>query len=204
MSMLDPHDHERAAQAAREAWQEMNRAGGRRLWSDWLVIGAGLMALRAEAMAIAGTDRPRGKTYNAVMSALLAKHRLNTISETPRRYLLKIMEHLPEVERWRARQKDPDGLNHPTYVWQRSAPSGRKGRRGQRQRKATLAEQRGIELADMLARLGELEEELRGKQAEIDRLKAKQGDRVEVPMIGDEPNALLRWFHSLRASGPAQ
>ena len=48
MSMLDPHDYERTIQTAREAWEQMIRAGGRRLWSDWLLIGAALLALRAE------------------------------------------------------------------------------------------------------------------------------------------------------------
>jgi hypothetical protein len=51
MSMLDRHDHERAVQAARKALQRINRAGGRRLWSDWLVIGAGFLALRIDRKA---------------------------------------------------------------------------------------------------------------------------------------------------------
>jgi hypothetical protein len=108
--MRDQQDHQSALQAACKAWEHMSRAGARRLWSDWLVIGEGLIAARVEAMAIAGTDRPAGKAYNRAMSALLAKYRLNAITETSRYCLLNIMEHLPDVERWRARQQEPDSL----------------------------------------------------------------------------------------------
>lgn len=173
--MLDPHDHRRAAQAARDTWQQMIKTGGRRLWSDWLVIGAGLMALRAEAMAVAGTERPRGKTYNAAMSALLAKHRLNTISETPRRCLLKIMERLPDIERWRARQDDPDGLNHPIHVWRRFTASSGKTRP---KSKPSTTDQLRIELAAAHARLDELGEELQGA-----RKMLRIADEIGVQLI---------------------
>lgn len=192
MPMLDPHDHERAMQAAREVL-EGTRSGGRRLWSDWLVVGAGFLAARAEAMAIAGTNRPKGRAYNKVMSDLLAEHGLSAINETPRRCLLNIMEDLQAVERWRAEQEDPDGLNHPTWVWQQFKKKGRHARR-----KATRAELQGIELAHARERIVELEDELRGKQAEIDRFKARQGDRVEVPVVEDGA-ALLRWVLARRA-----
>jgi uncharacterized protein YdcH (DUF465 family) len=51
------------------------------------------------------------------MAALLKEYEMGDMGETTRAHLLKVMEHLPEVEAWRAKQKDPDDLNHPSRVW---------------------------------------------------------------------------------------
>jgi hypothetical protein len=41
---------------------------------------------------------------------------VDDMSETARAHILKVMENLAAVEEWRAKQPDPDDLNHPSRV----------------------------------------------------------------------------------------
>jgi Holliday junction resolvase-like predicted endonuclease len=111
--MRDEDGH-RAMLAAGKAWR---KAGRQLLWSDWtLVIGPALMKARAEAVAIAGTNQPRGRGYNTAMAGLLREYGLDGMGETVRAHILRIMEEYADVEEWRARQENPAGLNHPSRV----------------------------------------------------------------------------------------
>src|SRR5262249_17356582 len=71
------------------------------------------------AMEIAKTNKPKGKGYNQTMSALLIEYELDDMHHVTRVDLLKIMEHLPVVERWHGKQPQRESLNHPTTVWRR-------------------------------------------------------------------------------------
>src|ERR1700730_4411959 len=114
--MFDERGHRMMFEAGK-AWERV-KAGQVRLWSEWTtVIGPGLMEARTEAMSIAKTNTPRGGGYNTVMSSLLAGYRLHDMSETARAHILKIMTNLADVEEWRAKQKNPGDLNHPSRVW---------------------------------------------------------------------------------------
>ena len=97
-------------------------------------------------MAIAGSKRPTGRAYSSAMSALLAEYRLGTLTETTRRSLLKIMEHRCAVEQWRARQKHPDGHNHPTYAWERFEKSADQQDRRDAERRPNTFNKLRIEL----------------------------------------------------------
>src|SRR5262249_61800303 len=72
---------------------------------------------RAEAMSIAGVNRPEGKGYNMAMSAILKEYGLDDMEGTARKDLFEIMDRFVDIEAWRLKQKDPGRLNHPTTVW---------------------------------------------------------------------------------------
>ena len=116
MKMRDEADH-KAMLAAGAAWLRIKKHA-KRNWSDWtMTIGPALMRARSEAMAIAYTNKPKGKGYSTAMSGLLTEYRLDDMDGTARNDMISIMEEIAAVENWRNKQKNPTGLNHPTTVW---------------------------------------------------------------------------------------
>src|SRR5262245_38376047 len=112
MPMRDEAGHQAMLRCGK-AWKRV-KSHQTKLWSDWTMeIGPALMKARAEAMSVAGTNQPMGRGYNAAMSDLLKEYEVDDMSETARAHILKIMGNLAAVEEWRAKQKDPDDLNHP-------------------------------------------------------------------------------------------
>jgi hypothetical protein len=177
MRMRDDDGH-RAMLEAGKAWTRVKTSQAR-LWSDWtMIIGPGLMKARAEAMATCNTptSRPIGRGYNTAMASLLEEYDLNDMSETARAHILKIMENLAAVEEWRAKQDDPDDLNHPSRVWlkyQRSSTQA--DERTQKERERRRAERResaSQELEAAQERIRELEAELEHLKVYIQELEA--------------------------------
>jgi hypothetical protein len=168
MRMRDEAGHQAMLRCGK-AWKRV-KTHQTRLWSDWtLEIGPALMKARAEAMAIAETNRPIGKGYNTVMSGLLEAYEVNDMSETARAHILKVMENLAAVEEWRAKQPDPDDLNHPSRVWAKFHRSSTQADEGtQKVREQRRAERKA--LADQ--ELEAAQERIRELEAEIDSLKA--------------------------------
>jgi hypothetical protein len=70
-------------------------------------------------MYIAQTNKPMGRGYNTAMGELLTEYKLDDMGETARAHILKIMEHYAAVEEWRAKQRDPADLNHPSGRFKR-------------------------------------------------------------------------------------
>src|SRR5262245_54911433 len=113
MRMRDDDGHHAGLRAGK-AWGRVKKEQ-QRMWSDrTMEIGPFLAKARAEAMAIAGTNQPMGRGYNTKMAELLEEYGLDDMSETARAHILKIMGELDAVEEWRAKQKDPGDLNHPS------------------------------------------------------------------------------------------
>jgi hypothetical protein len=168
MRMRDDDGHQAMLRCGK-AWKRV-KDHQTRLWSDWTMeIGPALMKARAEAMSVAETNRPIGRGYNAAMSGLLEEYGVADMSETARAHILKIMENLAAVEEWRAKQPDPDDLNHPSRVWQKFQRSSTQAD----ERTQQLREQRRAERK--LSANQELEaaqEQIRELEAEIDALKA--------------------------------
>jgi len=170
MRMRDDDGHH-AMLAAGKAWKRV-KLSQKRLWSDWTMeIGPGLMKARAEAMSVADTNQPMGRGYNTAMADLLKEYQLDDMGETARAHMLKIMERLADVEEWRAKQKNPSDLNHPSRVWtayQRHASKAR-DEQDREKRKTSPAKETEGQLAVALeeneqlkARIDELSEELAG------------------------------------------
>jgi len=79
-----------------------------------------------------------------------------------------IMERLADVEEWRAKQKDPGDLNHPSRVWtkyQRSSAAAQDERDAEKAKKPSAAKETESKLAAAL-------EEIELLKAEVDRLRA--------------------------------
>jgi hypothetical protein len=170
--MRDDDGHQ-AMLAAGKAWGKI-KAAQAKVWSDWtMVIGPGLSKARAEAMAIAQTNQPMGRGYNTAMSGLLTEYKLDDMGETARAHILKIMDRLSDVEAWRAKQKDPADLNHPSRVWTKyqraSASEDEKQKRKQHQRDTNT------ELAKALEEIERLRAENEGLRAHIEELEAARG-----------------------------
>jgi len=169
MRMRDEDGHHAMLEASK-AWRRI-KTGQVRLWSDWtLVVGPGLIKARAEAMWIAQTNVPMGRGYNTAMSGLLAEYKLDDMGETSRAHLLKVMENLAAVEEWRAKQKDPGDLNHPSRVWmkyQRSAKAQDEHVAEKVKRRRSAAKETEGGLAAALERIAELEEERKSGPAPL-------------------------------------
>ena len=167
MRMRDDDGHHAMLRCGK-AWNRV-KSHQTKLWSDWTMeIGPALMKARAEAMSVAETNRPIGRGYNTAMSGLLEEYDLNDMSETSRAHILKIMENLAAVEEWRAKQNDPDDLNHPSRVWQKYQRSSTQAdERTQKERERRKAERRESATQELEAAL----EQVRELKAEIEHLK---------------------------------
>jgi hypothetical protein len=172
--MRDEDGHQAMLETGR-AWRRIKK-GQQRLWRDWtLVIGPGLMKARAEAMAIAGTNQPKGRGYNTAMADLLHEYQVDDMGETARAHIFKIMEHYAEVEEWRAKQKDPGDLNHPSRVWlkfQRSAQQQDERDAERAEPKPSKSKQTEDALAWALEEIEELKAQIDRQRAYIEELEA--------------------------------
>lgn len=102
----------------RAAWSRLQRRE-RQSWQDWLAVGNALTLGRTEALAQAGTNSPQGSRYNKAMGDWLRDNGLDGISAAERYKLIQIVEHLTEIEAWRAglAPEAARRLNHPSAVW---------------------------------------------------------------------------------------
>ena len=103
MPIRDEDGH-RAMQAAGKAWKAIKTSGAK-TWREWTeVIGPGLVNARAEAQSISNASS--GKGYNAAMGALLEEYGFGNAlerhrSQVTRADLLRCMDYLTEIEKWR-------------------------------------------------------------------------------------------------------
>jgi hypothetical protein len=98
-----------------EAWQRLSRHS---TWEDWKQVGAALVVGRAEAMRDGHVNKPKGRSYNAAISAFLKKFGFNGLDKADRSRLLDVMDHQSEVEGWLSKleSKERQRLNHPASV----------------------------------------------------------------------------------------
>jgi chromosome segregation ATPase len=100
---------------------------------------------------------------------LLVEYKLDDMGETVRAHLLKIMERLADVEEWRAKQKDPGDLNHPSRVWTKYQRTSSAAQDARDQEKA---EKKPSAIKELEQRLAAALEEIELLKAEVDRLRA--------------------------------
>jgi hypothetical protein len=112
------HNNAETFRKGREALDQLSTA---RNWSDWQKVAVALAAGRAEAMRIANTNSPKGRTYNRAFGTVLKREQLgkDKLDNATRNQLLQIEENLCAIEEWRE-TLDPAqrlSLNHPSAVW---------------------------------------------------------------------------------------
>jgi molecular chaperone GrpE (heat shock protein) len=109
-------------------------------------------------------------------------------------HLLKIMERLADVEEWRAKQKDPGDLNHPSRVWvkfQHSIKQADRRAAEKAEKKPSMAEQTSTELARALERISELEAETEEQNERIKELDEELAGAREISApAATEPKTL--------------
>jgi hypothetical protein len=154
------------------------------------VIGPGLVKARAEAQRISNASS--GKGYNAAMGALLEEYGFGNAlerrrSQVTRADLLRCMDYLTEIEKWRHdakasvllpverhrkhRYPDHTALNHPSVVW-RQFKTSEDGKQAFKDRGIVPAKLRAPnttadlkrDLEQARARIEELKEELEAAQ----------------------------------------
>jgi hypothetical protein len=98
-----------------EAW---HRLGRDHTWENWRHVGAALLIGRSGAMREAAVNRPVGRRYNAAFAAWLAKFGFENFDKADRSRLFAVMDHLDEIETWRATLTLAQRLrlNHPSAV----------------------------------------------------------------------------------------
>jgi hypothetical protein len=115
VSRLDnPTDQEQATVLhGQEAWDRLRHG---QTWEDWKRVGAAHLIGRSRAMHEAGVNRPVGHRYNAAFAAWLKKFGFQDLDKGDRYRLFVVMDHLQEIETWRATLTPTERLrlNHPS------------------------------------------------------------------------------------------
>jgi hypothetical protein len=150
------------------AWSRVKRTHSR-LWTDWLIIGEGLVIGRTWAMRQAQTNRPEGEGYALAFNEWLKQHKMTDLDKSDRAKLLAIMEERAAVEEFRQTltKQERDLLNNPTALW-------RKWRAWERpkRKKAAPGGARLRQINEQLqARITELEQDLEERDARIRKLE---------------------------------
>lgn len=101
-----------------DAWA---RVRGDHSWKDWLQIGAALCIGRTETIREAHVNAPNGRNYNIAYATWLKKYGFDTIDKGDRARLFDVMDHLVEIETWRAQltRTERSKLNHPSTIWRK-------------------------------------------------------------------------------------
>ena len=107
-------------------WGRVKRAQAG-MWSEWMIIGEGLLAGRHWAMRQAKVNRPEGRGYCLALSEWLERWKVHDMDNSDRAKLLQLMEERPAVEEWRASLTPHErrNLNNPTIVWRKWKALGR-------------------------------------------------------------------------------
>jgi hypothetical protein len=133
-------------------------------WQDWVAVGRALLVGRTEAMRTANTNKPTGKLYAAQFGQWLTAAKLDKVADkATRSRLLNLLDHIDEVEAWRATLATNKQLelNHPNTVWRHW-------------QKATVVPT--MASADKpLSPVAKLKESLAASQEEVHRLKEANG-----------------------------
>jgi hypothetical protein len=110
-----PFDHRPNTPGASTLGRQSSAMPSRLSWVDWTkVIGPAMLICRDTARERMGRI---GRRYEDHMAQLLIYYGLGEISPQNRAALTQVMDHLEEVEAWRAKQLFPDNLNNPETVW---------------------------------------------------------------------------------------
>jgi hypothetical protein len=112
----NPTDQEHATVLrGQEAWHRLRHD---QTWEDWQHVGAAHLIGRTRAMHEAGVNRPFGRRYKIAFAGWLRKFGFENFDKADRSRLFIVMDHLHEIETWRATLTPTQRLrlNHPSAV----------------------------------------------------------------------------------------
>jgi hypothetical protein len=100
----------------KEAWHRLRT---HTTFEDWKAVGKACSIGQATAMRDAHANKPKGRGYNAAISAWGKKHGFADLDKGVRSRLLDVMSHLAGIEAELAKLSDTkrQELNHPNAVW---------------------------------------------------------------------------------------
>jgi hypothetical protein len=111
-----PTDREQSTiRHGQQAWHRLGRDDA---WEHWTHVGAAVVIGRSRAMHEAAVNRPVGRRYKLLFAAWLKKFGFENIDKADRCRLFAVMDHLEEIETWRATLTPTERLrlNHPSAV----------------------------------------------------------------------------------------
>jgi hypothetical protein len=187
IKMRNDADHQ-ALRKAGVVWQR-HQTEEKQRWPDWIeILSPALVKVQDEAMDIASTDKPQGKRYAQAVSGLLKTYQLDEIDGTTRSHAIRIVQNLEAVTDWRAKQEEPQRLNHPTTVWRSFALS--EEWRG-------IQAERGIKPKERRSSPKPTKKQLEALQAELETT------RTDCELFKDECESLRRELEAKNVAAPA-
>jgi hypothetical protein len=104
----------------RNAWDRLKHSGSQN-YNDWMQVAEALDIGQRECMRLAEIDRPQGSRYRKIFGEWLRQYQLDDMNKADRFLALEILEHRPEIEKWRASLPLDVriALNHPRAIWRR-------------------------------------------------------------------------------------
>jgi hypothetical protein len=202
MRERDPHDE--AGKRGAEAWQRLKEEEeNRKNLRDWLTIGEALQAGREWAINQSGSNGATGSAYNKKFGEFLKQYGLDDIDKGARSRLFKVMENLPEIEKWRRTLTLSERLklNHPNAVWLRwqaktRVPDPDKPKRpGLKESVAELSE----ENMHLKERLADRDAQLTAREAELEAARA-----TEQPVQATLHEVTIQLVRLVQAAGSAE
>jgi hypothetical protein len=112
----NPTDHEQSTiLQGQQAWHGLRHDHS---CADWTQVGAAVVIGRSGAMREAAVNRPVGRRYNVLFAAWLKQFDFENLDKTDRSRLFAVMDHLEEIEAWRATLTPAERLHliHPSTV----------------------------------------------------------------------------------------
>jgi hypothetical protein len=137
-------------------------------WTDWMLIGDGLMVGRRHAMFLASTNQPKGKGYAKAFSAWMTSRAWAFELDSPTRNdLFWCVDHRSEIEIWRdtLAQNERVRLNHPSAMKRRFEAT-------HRVKAADDNKPSSSPMATLKARLEEAEDQLMAAKKQIVEMKS--------------------------------
>lgn len=181
---------EETLEAVREAHKALDALDKQAVksWDYYMLAGAGLVAIRQQAMREAFTNRPFGREYTAAYAKLLAASKLDERikDKGDRQKLVAVMDNRDAVEEWLAtlHPSDRRRWTHPTTIWKKWQASLLPPRKYEDAKPAERKEAIDGALADQLI----------AKNRELSRLQ--MDTRCEVDLLHSANHELETWLRA--------
>lgn len=102
-----------AISAGRDAWTQIERSNS---FENWKTVARAIVVGRQQAMRAANINKPQGKRYAAAINAWLEQNGFRGVPYPVRTACCRLIDHLPEIELWRASTPGAEKWHHPQVI----------------------------------------------------------------------------------------
>jgi hypothetical protein len=102
--------------AGREAWLKLGTANS---FENWKTVSRAIVVGRQQAMRAANINKPQGKRYGVAINAWLEQNGFRGMPYPTRTACCRLIDHLPEIELWRAATPGAEAWHHPQVIIRR-------------------------------------------------------------------------------------